>query len=72
MGAIMRFIKEGMSFKYYEDKYGESWRMMRIGGIPQAIIEIYSDYDCTGKTFCKYVDSYLNGFITIGHYGIDC
>lgn len=64
-------IKKGIDFRFNEDKYGESWKVLRIGGIPQEIIEIYSDYDCTGKMFCKYVDSYLRGFITIGYYGID-
>lgn len=53
------------------DKYGESWKVLSIGGRPQGIIEINSAYDCTGKTFCKYVDSYFGGLVTVGHYGID-
>lgn len=60
-----------LRFRFNVDKYGESWKVLQIGGVPQQIIEIHSDYDCTGKTFCKYVDSYLGGFITVGHYGID-
>lgn len=69
---ILTRIKQGLDFRFNTDKHGESWKILRIGGIPQKTIEIYSDYDCTGKIFCKYVDSYLSGFVTVGHYGIDC
>ena len=67
---LKRFsINDGICFSY--GRYEENWKLLKIGGYPQKPFDTGCDYDCSGRTFCNYVNSYLNGFITIGYYGID-
>jgi hypothetical protein len=60
--------------KYYgADKDGESWKYIKVGGVPQVSARCecsscMNDFDCCGNVFCSWVQSYLWGFITIGHY----
>jgi hypothetical protein len=56
---------------YGGDDDGCSWKALKVGGVPQIQTRIISDYDCTGRAFCNHVDSYLWGWITIGHYLVD-
>lgn len=61
---------DGLLFTFDIDV--ESWKVLKIGGSPLYTFDTGSEHDCSGRTFCKYVDSYLFGFITVGHYAIDC
>lgn len=84
MHRLWRYIKRNISFSkdtglrviHHMDADGTSWQMTQIGGIPQESFDCncghcQSDYDCCGGTFCKWVNSWLGGIITCGHYSIN-
>ncbi len=57
-----------------DDGYFDSYKRIKIGGIPQERTEIDRElypHDCSGQTFCNHVDTYLFGFISVGHYSYD-
>jgi hypothetical protein len=69
---VLRLLTKRWCWKPYggaDD--GCSWKVLAVGGHPQEQTRIVSDYDCTGQSFCNHVDSYLWGWITIGHYLVD-
>lgn len=49
----------------------DSWRTFKIGGVPQEEFRCSCSHDCCACHFCWHVTSYLWGFITIGHYGVN-
>ncbi len=54
--------------------YWDSYKRIKIGGIPQERTEIdreWYPHDCSGQTWCSHVDTYLFGFISVGHYSYD-
>jgi hypothetical protein len=63
-------LDDGINIFVY-DKSGETWRKIKIFGDPQEPFGTGSDYDCSGRTFCSFVNKYLGGLITVGYYGID-
>lgn len=64
----MRMIYRKM---YGGDKDGESWKVLQIGGPVQETYSTGAAHDCSGQVFCSHVDSYLWGFVNIGHYFVD-
>ena len=64
-------IDDGFNIFIYDKSGSEYWKRIKIGGHPQEAYGTGCDYDCSGRTFCHFVNSYLNGFVTVGHYGVD-
>ena len=63
--------------RFGHSKDYDSYKVIQIGGEPQyeydcSCSSCQQDFDCCGNTFCSWVQSYLWGFITIGHYFVNC
>ncbi len=74
----MVFYKGGIKCLFHRtwcnDGYFDSYKRIKVGGIPQETYGIdrwWYPHDCSGQTFCSHVDTYLFGFISVGHYAVD-
>jgi hypothetical protein len=68
--SVINFSDGVLRVKYGSDKYGESWKVLQIGGT-QETFSCSCAYDCCAHTFCNIVEKHFFGLVTIGHYQVN-
>ena len=87
IGFVLRYLTDAPEMVLYRggfrclyhqvyggEGYFDSYKRIKFGGIPQEVTEIdreWYPHDCSGQTWCGHVDTYLFGFISVGHYSVD-
>lgn len=68
--SAVKVIDGGLVIRKYLDKYGESWKLWKIGGEPLESYSCGCNYDCCGCTFGR-ARSYFGGLFSVGVYSIN-